>query len=169
MRAEKGKIYLYPPTDVTTVDAFRDWLSLNRPEIYYPVENVEGVLLGEKPQTFMPNTTISNDNGLNMEVTYIKPFDVICKGFETSRPKMTIKGTGTIEIAVNGVGVFSYTFPEGENEVIIDSEIEDAYLGAVLKNRNMNGEFPILQPGTNKIEWSGDVESIEVEPRSRWL
>ena len=96
-------------------------------------------------------------------------FDVVNNGFETSKPKMTIKGTGTIEIFVNGVGVFAYTFPDGENEVVIDSEIEDAYLGEVLKNRNMNGEFPILQVGTNKIEWSGDVESIKVEPRSRWL
>jgi len=53
--------------------------------------------------------------------------------------------------------------------VVIDSEKQDAYLGEVLKNRNMNGEFPVLLVGTNKIEWSGYVESIEILPRSRWL
>jgi len=53
--------------------------------------------------------------------------------------------------------------------VVIDSEKQDAYLGEVLKNRNMNGEFPVLLAGTNKIEWSGYVESIEILPRSRWL
>ena len=82
---------------------------------------------------------------------------------------MVIRGTGTVEISVNGIHIFDYTFPEGETEVVIDSEKEDAYLGSVLKNRNMNGEFPALMAGTNKIAWSGDVESIEILPRSRWL
>ena len=120
-------------------------------------------------EVFEPITTIINTNKTEMNATYIKPYEVINKGLETSRPKMTITGNGTVEIKVNGVGVFSDTFPEDENQVVIDSETEDAYLGNVLKNRNMNGEFPILQPGMNKIEWTGDVESIEIEPRSRWL
>lgn len=118
---------------------------------------------------YYPVTVVSNADNVEMSVQYFKPFEVENKGLETSRPIMTITGTGTVEIVVNGVGIFTYTFPEGENQVVIDSEKEDAYLGNVLKNRNMNGEFPILQPGMNKIEWSGDVESIEVEPRSRWL
>lgn len=116
-----------------------------------------------------PTTTISNDENAYMSIEYLRLFEVENKGLETSRPRITIKGTGTVELSVNGVGIFSYTFPEGENQVVIDSETEDAYFGDVLKNRNMNGEFPILQPGTNKIEWTGDVESIEIEPRSRWL
>lgn len=164
-----GKLYLYPPTNVTSVDAFREWLSLNKPEVYYPRESAERVLLGENPQTFIPNTNITNDKGLEMEGIYIKPFEVFNEGLESSRPLMVLKGSGTVEISVNGTGIFSYTFPEGENEVVIDSEKEDAYLGSVLKNRNMNGEFPILLPKTNKIEWSGNVESIEILPRSRWL
>ena len=96
-------------------------------------------------------------------------FEVFNEGFENSKPLMVLKGSGTVEISLNGVGIFSYTFPDGENEVIIDSEKEDAYLENALKNRNMNGEFPILVPRTNKIEWSGDIESISVLPRSRWL
>ena len=97
---------------------------------------------------------------------YIEVFN---EGFENSKPLLTLKGSGTVEISVNGTAIFSYTFPEGENEVIIDSEKEDAYFENALKNRNMNGEFPVLLPRTNKIEWSGDVESISILPRSRWL
>jgi phage-related protein len=82
---------------------------------------------------------------------------------------MVLKGEGAVVISVNGLEIFEYTFPDGENEVVIDSEKEDAYLGDVLKNRNMNGEFPVLLPGTNIIEWSGSVSSIEILPRSRWL
>lgn len=113
--------------------------------------------------------TISNDADAFVLVEYIKPFEVFNEGLEDSKPLMILKGSGTVEISVNGVGIFSYTFPEGENEVYIDSEKEDAYLGSVLKNRNMNGEFPVLIPKTNIIEWSGDIESISILPRSRWL
>ena len=95
--------------------------------------------------------------------------EVFNEGLEDSKPKMVLHGSGTVGISVNGIHVFDYTFPEGETEVVIDSEKEDAYLGSVLKNRNMNGDFPVLLAGTNKIEWSGDVESIEILPRSRWL
>lgn len=116
-----------------------------------------------------PNITITNDENAYMMVEYFKPFEVFNEGLEDSKPLMILKGSGTVEISVNGTAIFSYTFPEGENEVYIDSETEDAYLGDVLKNRNMNGEFPILIPRTNKIEWSGDIESISILPRSRWL
>lgn len=101
--------------------------------------------------------------------TFASAFDIVNAGIESSKPKMTITGSGTIEISINGNGVFSYTFPDGETQVVIDSELEDAYLGDSLKNRNMNGEFPILQSGTNSIAWTGTVESIQIEPRSRWI
>ena len=120
-------------------------------------------------QTFHPTTAIKSNDGESISIEYFKHYEVFNEGLESSRPLMVLKGSGTVEISVNGTGIFSYTFPEGENEVVIDSEKEDAYLGSVLKNRNMNGEFPILLPKTNIIEWSGDVESIEILPRSRWL
>ena len=119
--------------------------------------------------TYIDNTTVSNDASANMKLEYFKPFEVFNEGLENSKPIMVLRGSGTVGISVNGVRIFDYTFPEGENEVVIDSEAEDAYLGDVLKNRNMNGEFPTLLSGTNKIEWSGYVESIEILPRSRWL
>lgn len=90
-------------------------------------------------------------------------------GLETSKPIMTITGSGTIELSVNGNKFFRYTFPEEETEVVIDSEKQDAYLGTVLKNRNMVGEFPILQSGENTITWDGTITSIVIEPKSRWL
>ena len=125
--------------------------------------------MSNRLQTFKPSTTITSGDGASMSVEYFKNYEVFNEGLESSRPLMVLKGSGTVEISVNGTGIFTYTFPEGENEVVIDSEKEDAYLGSVLKNRNMNGEFPILLPKTNIIGWSGDVESIEILPRSRWL
>ena len=118
---------------------------------------------------YEPVTVISNAANAEMTVEYIKPFEVFNEGLENSKPKMVLRGSGTVGISVNGIHIFDYTFPDGESEVVIDSEKEDAYLGSALKNRNMNGEFPVLLAGTNKIEWSGSVESIEILPRSRWL
>ena len=116
-----------------------------------------------------PVTIISNADNVPMSVEYFKPFEVFNEGLETSRPIMVLKGSGKVEMLVNGALVFEYTFPDGENEVVIDSETEDAHLNGILKNRNMLGEFPELVPKTNKIEWMGDVTSIEILPRSRWL
>ena len=130
------------------------------------IDVVDGVA---EASGYEPCTIISNADNLDMSVEYTKHFEVFNEGLEDSKPLMILKGSGTVEISVNGMHTFTYTFPEGENEVYIDCEKEDAYLGNVLKNRNMNGEFPILTPKTNKIEWLGDVESIEILPRSRWL
>lgn len=152
------------------------WLAEKGAEFYYILENpVETALTDEEIaacgaiSAITQDTTFTNDEGAYMTAEYFKPFEVFNEGLEISKPKMVLRGTGTVGVSVNGIHIFDYTFPDGENEVVIDSEKEDAYLGTVLKNRHMNGEFPVLLAGTNKIEWSGAVESIEVLPRSRWL
>lgn len=141
-------------------DAWTPFVSLQEATVEDGVAILNGIY---------PLTVISNAENTEMTVEYFKSFEVFNEGLEDSKPLMILKGSGTVEISVNGVGIFSYTFPEGENEVIIDSEKEDAYLGNVLKNRNMIGEFPILLPKTNIIGWSGNIESISILPRSRWL
>ena len=90
-------------------------------------------------------------------------------GTETSKPLIHLEGSGTVECRVNGDTIFSYTFPSNETEVYIDSELQDAYLGSVLKNRNMSGEFPIFEIGENTITWDGCINEIEVSSKSRWL
>ncbi len=179
-RVSTGTQYriLFRPEGVANMSAldFQNWLKANNPTVTYALETPNEITLSAEDiaefkalQTAKGTTTISSGDDAYMEVEYFKPFEVFNEGLESSRPLILLKGSGTVEVSVNGVGTFSYTFPEGENEVYIDSEKEDAYLGAVLKNRNMNGEFPILQPNKNTIEWSGYVESIRILPRSRWL
>lgn len=90
-------------------------------------------------------------------------------GLEKSKPIIKLTGSGTITIQLNGSTVFNYTFPENESEVIIDSIQEEAYLNGIFKNRNMAGEFPILEIGENTISWTGSLTKIEIEPKSRWL
>ena len=89
-------------------------------------------------------------------------------GNHTSKPIITIKGTGTIALFVNGNKVCGYTF-DSYNAVVIDSEKQDAYWEGHLKNRYMTDDFPILEKGNNTISWTGAVESIKIEKYSRWL
>jgi phage-related protein len=90
-------------------------------------------------------------------------------GTETSKPLIHLVGSGTVECRVNGDMMFSYTFPSNDTEVYIDSELQDAYVGSVLKNRNMVGGFPVLQSGFNEVEFTGTLTSVEISARSRWI
>ena len=90
-------------------------------------------------------------------------------GNHTSKPIITINGSGTVYLTLNGNAICNYTFPTGENTVVIDSEKQDAYLGEDLKNGNMVGDFPVFQKGNNTLSWSGTVTNISVSKYSRWL
>ena len=97
------------------------------------------------------------------------PLIAINQGLQNSKPLIKLVGSGTIAFKLEGNLVFSYTFPSGETEVYIDSEKEDAYLGNVLKNRNMVGDFPIFKKGRNSITVEGTVTEVMVTANSRWL
>ncbi len=86
-----------------------------------------------------------------------------------SCPKITLKGSGLVEIFLDDVSMFTYLFPQGETEVVIDSEKQDAYLGSILKNRNMNGDFIEFNVGLNTVRWSGALTEIIFENWSRYL
>lgn len=53
--------------------------------------------------------------------------------------------------------------------IIIDSVLQEAYQGSTLMNDHMNGEFPVLKPGSNAISWTGTVTQIVVKPNWRML
>ena len=104
---------------------------------------------------------LGNINGRSLAVNNI--------GNYPAKPLITIEGAGTVELSVNGTVICRYVFADGEDTVILDSEKQDAYLGGVLKNRNMVGEFPIIEKGANVITWSGTVKRIRINRYSRWL
>lgn len=92
-------------------------------------------------------------------------------GNHTSKPIITINGSGTVYLKLNNIDICNYTFPDGESSVILDSEKQDAYFNNILnlRNRKMNGDFPIFEKGNNTISWSGTVTSITITKYSRWL
>ena len=116
-----------------------------------------------------PYKYLKDESKVSLSITTQTSVEVENKGLEVSKPIFMLEGSGTIEIAVNGINIFKYTFPNGENKVIVDSLKEEAYLEGVYKNRNMLVEFPKLEVGNNTISWTGTLTKIEIEPKSRWL
>ena len=90
-------------------------------------------------------------------------------GFEESKPIMTLFGKDTVEVSVNGHAQFQINIDE--EYVTVNSKLQECYKDNMynLKNHNMGGEFPVLQPGENVITWTGTLTKLIVYPESRWL
>lgn len=116
-----------------------------------------------------PYKYLKDEKSIILDINNETSLKITNVGLEKSKPIITLEGTGTIEISLNGFNLFKYVFPENETKVVIDSLEEEAYLDNVLKNRNMLGSFPIFEVGENTISWSGNLTQISIEPKSRWL
>jgi phage-related protein len=116
-----------------------------------------------------PYKYLKDEKSIILDIKNETSLKITNVGLEKSKPIITLEGTGTIEISLNGFNLFKYAFPENETKVVIDSLEEEAYLDNVLKNRNMLGTFPIFEVGENTISWSGNLTKISIEPKSRWL
>ncbi len=109
----------------------------------------------------------NNEKPITLEINEEENIKVNNVGLETSKPTLILYGTGIVDIYVNGLEIFKINIDE--EYVTIDSENEEAYKENFLKNSNMTGEFPKLNPGENTISWSGNLTKIEIYPKSRWL
>jgi phage-related protein len=123
-----------------------------------------------QPYKFLANEPIVDE--IIEEQTEIR---VKNRGLESSKPVITLFGTDILEILINNLSIFQLNFgtnPDVPDQYLtVDSELQECYKDTVktLKNRSMTGEFPTLNPGENTISWTGNLERIVVEPKSRWL
>jgi predicted phage tail component-like protein len=87
-----------------------------------------------------------------------------------SKPVLTITGTGTIGLYLNGVQIFSILLGD-LNQIIIDTNNMNAYFGATLLNRMVTGDYNNfkLNSGSNTITWSGSITKIQIVNYSRWI
>ena len=112
------------------------------------------------------------DFTLNVEMfnENLSSFDVFNRGNTNSRPTLTIYGSGTITLSINGAELFIIDL--GDSEFItLDGLAMNAYQGNILMNRSVAGDYAnlVLNVGTNTISWVGNVTQIEVGNVSRWI
>ncbi len=86
-----------------------------------------------------------------------------------SKPIITFTGTGTINLSVNGLQKCVLYLGEESESITVDADKQEAYSGAILKNRQMDGQFITLEVGKNTITWTGNLTKIEITNYSRWL
>ena len=167
----KDLVFYCEKTKNMTVEEFKTWLSINNVQVDYELatpitEEYDDLTILE---LLDGENNISNSAEANMIVDYVDNKLIINNlGNYISKPIFQIEGAGTIKIILNNNSVFVYNFDE-DGRVVIDSEKQDAYLGNALKNRNMTGDFPILNKGTNIITWDGLIKNIKVSSKSRWI
>lgn len=91
-------------------------------------------------------------------------------GNYVSKPIIHIKGTGTINLSLNGVQLFRIDLSTA-NSITIDTERLEAYNDYIWMNRYVVGNYDkfILKVGTNSVSWDGALTYIAFEKQSRWI
>ena len=86
-----------------------------------------------------------------------------------AKPCITIHGSGTIGITLNGSQIFKIELGN-EEYITIDTAQMEAYKNGILKNRLVTGDYEnfALKVGKNTITFDGDVTSFDIINYSRW-
>ena len=101
------------------------------------------------------------------DLHYTAPGEIVNPGNVPARPRIVVEGTGDVMIQA-GMAAYLYGLEDG---VIMDSELEDCMTldGANLCNDKLDGDFLLIPPGTWQVTWTGDVTSVTITPRWRWI
>ncbi len=101
------------------------------------------------------------------DVTITTSGDTITNpGSVYSEPLITVYGSGNITLMI-GTTIVELT--NVSSSIVLDCALKEAYKGTTLMNDHMSGDFPVLKPGLNAVSWSGNVTSIVISPRWRYL
>ena len=87
-------------------------------------------------------------------------------GDMTAYPLIEITGSGAVTVRCGGKLL---TIPGCESGWVIDSEAEWIRSGNTPLGGVCSGEFPVLTPGANSIEFTGSITQLLVTPRIRYL
>lgn len=87
-----------------------------------------------------------------------------------SKPVITLYGSNTCSIYLNGSQIFSIALGTNDN-ITIDTEALEAYSGTTLKNRIVTGNYDnfYLPVGANTIKFTGSVTRCFIKNYSRWV
>ena len=110
------------------------------------------------------------DNSMTFTITNQTSIQIRNAGNIYSKPVLTITGTGNIGLYLNGVQIFVIALGS-LNQIIIDTNNMNAYLGETLLNRIVTGDYNNFQlnSGQNTISWTGNISQIQIDNYSRWI
>ena len=88
------------------------------------------------------------------------------EGDTVSKPKITIAGSGNITLIAGGKTLILTGVTSGW---VVDSEMEWVMSGGTPLPGVASGDFPVLNPGNNAMQFTGSVTKLTVEKRERYL
>lgn len=179
---------IFKYTNYTNVNDFKNWLSTHNILIYYLLETptdteiTNSTLLSQlnalgNATTYLGTTNISTSgDGLSpiMYVETVAVDDPVLRitnsGNTIAKPIMTLYGTGTINLSLNGEQIFVIDL-SSENYITIDIANMEAYYNGILKNRLVTGNYEnfVLNQGENEITFTGTLYSLTISNYSRWI
>lgn len=166
------------------IDNIINWLNgegniqfSNEPDKYYKVKVLDQIdfekLLKFKTATVnfytQPFKYSVTERTKTISTTGLVNTEIRNSGNYFSKPIITFTGTGTINISVNGEQACVLNLGTTSESITLDTDKQEAYFGAELKNRKMQGQFPTFAVGKNVISWTGNLTQIEITNYSRWL
>lgn len=90
-----------------------------------------------------------------------------------AKPVITLYGTGTVNLSLNGNQLFVVEMGETATNITLDISNMEAYTDSLdnLKNRAVTGDYDNfkLEIGKNTITWTGDLTMVTVKNYSRWI
>ena len=111
-----------------------------------------------KPQWFRK----SGEFGIDIQNGQV----LVNSGME-SKPLITVKGSSGY-VTVGDRRLLLSSIPR--DGIVIDCDVQDAY--SIDKNTNLNslvtlmdGQFPVLVPGQNKVSFTSGIDSVKIVPR----
>lgn len=77
-----------------------------------------------------------------------------------------MNGSGDITLNINNQNIYLFDVVD---YVEMDSQDEEYHKNFLPIENGMAGEFPLFEVGSNTISWTGDVTSLEIDGRWRFI
>lgn len=144
------------------------------PDKFYKVHMINQISIEQMMHTFQ-KFQVNMDtypfkysvNQFDEEITITEPKTILNIGTIFSEPVIKIYGTGQVTLYLNGE---NFEIKNMDGYVTINSEIMEVYREDVSQNNvYLADDFPKFAAGENTLNWSGNVQKIEIKPNWRWL
>ena len=167
--------------DRKKIDEIAQWLTgsgeiifSSEPDKVYRVNIINTISISQMLRTFQKFMVTFDTypfkysvNAFDEAFVLTAPANVLGRGTIYSQPIITIYGSGDIVLNINGN---AQAVNDVDEYVTINSEIVECYKDNVnMNNSYVADSFPQLEVGENAINWTGNVDKIDIIPSWRWL
>lgn len=114
---------------------------------------------------------VDKEKTFNFTTVDPKSLQIRNEGNIFSKPKITVTGSGTVNLYLNGNQIFVLNL-SSTRTIILDIADMNAYgTDGTLKNRMVTGDYDdfVLQSGENTISFTGSLSQILIDNYSRWI